>query len=67
MNSKNREISEPQTITQSCRENKSKEKSGFELTYCNSGNTIHFSFFSMQFFPPSLKIAIPKYNIKKEK
>ena len=40
---------------------------GFELTYCGSGNSIHFSFFTMQFFPPSLKITIPKHNVKMKK
>ena len=34
---------------------------GFELTYRDSGNTIHFSIFTMQIFPPSQKITIPKY------
>ena len=29
--------------------------SGFELTYRDSGNTIHFSIFTMQIFPPSQK------------
>ena len=29
-----------------------------------SGNTIHFSFFTTQFFRPSLKIMIPKHNAK---
>ena len=37
---------------------------GFELTYRDSGNTIHFSFFTTQFFPPSLKVMIPKHNVK---
>ena len=36
----------------------------FELTYCDSVNTIHFSFFMLQFFRPSLKIMIPKHNAK---
>ena len=40
--------------------------SGFELTYSDLGTTIHFSFFTTQFFPPCLKITIPKYN-KKER
>ena len=35
---------------------------GFELTYRDSGNTIHFLIFTMQISPPSQKIAIPKYN-----
>ena len=39
---------------------------GFELMYRDSRNAIHFSFFMMQFFPPSLKITIPKHNIKRE-
>ena len=34
--------------------------SGFELTYRDSGNTIHFSFFTIQVFPPTQKITIPK-------
>ena len=37
---------------------------GFKLTYGDSENSIHFLFFTMQFFPPSLKIVIPKHNIK---
>ena len=32
------------------------------LTYHDSGNTIHFSIFTMQIFPPSQKIMIRKYN-----
>ena len=28
---------------------------GFELAYHDSGNTIHFPFFTMQIFPPSQK------------
>ena len=36
--------------------------SGFQLTYCDLGNTIHFSIFMMQIFPPSQKITIPEYN-----
>ena len=40
---------------------------GFELTYRDSGNAIHFSFFTTQFFPLRLKITIPKDNIKKKK
>ena len=35
--------------------------SGFELTYCDLGNMIHFSFFMMQFFLSSLKIVMPKH------
>ena len=35
---------------------------GFKLTYRDSGNSIHFSIFTMQVFPPSQKITIPKYN-----
>ena len=35
---------------------------GFELMHHDSGNTIHFSIFTMQIFPPSKKITIPKYN-----
>ena len=38
---------------------------GFELTSFDLGN-IHFSFFMTQFFPPSLKIMIPKHNIKRK-
>ena len=34
--------------------------------YCDSGNSIHFSFFTTQFFPASLKMTIPK-QYKKEK
>ena len=37
-------------------------QTGFKLMYHDLGNTIHFSFFMMQFFPPSLKIMIPKNN-----
>ena len=37
-----------------------------ELAYRDSGNTIHFSFFTTQFFPPSLLITIPKHNIKRK-
>ena len=34
---------------------------GFELTYRDSANTIHFSFFMILFFPPTQKIImIPK-------
>ena len=40
---------------------------GFELTYRDSRNMIHFSFFTMQLFTLSLKITIPKHNIKNEK
>ena len=36
--------------------------SDFELTYHDSGNLIHFPVFTMQTFPPSQKILIPKYN-----
>ena len=39
--------------------------SGFELTYRHSGNTIDFSFFTMQIFPSSLKITVLK-QYKKE-
>ena len=39
---------------------------GFELVYHDLGNTIHFSFFMMQIFRPSLKIMILKRNRKKE-
>ena len=35
---------------------------GFKLTYCDSGNMIHFSIFTMQVFPLSQKITIPEYN-----
>ena len=38
--------------------------SGFELTYCDLGNMIHFSFFMVQFFLSNLKIVMPKHNIK---
>ena len=34
----------------------------FKLMYCDLGNTIHFSIFMSQIFPPSQKITIPKYN-----
>ena len=37
---------------------------GFELAYRDLGN-IHFSFFTMQFFPPILKITIPKHMKRK--
>ena len=40
---------------------------GVEVTYCDLGNMIHFSFFTTRFFTPCLKITIPKRNIKKEK
>ena len=33
---------------------------GFELTYFDSGNMMYFSFFTIQFFPPTQKIMIPK-------
>ena len=33
---------------------------GIELTYCDSGNTMHFSFFTMQFFPSTQQIMISK-------
>ena len=36
--------------------------SGFELKICDSGNMIHFSIFTIQIFPPSQRITIPKYN-----
>ena len=35
----------------------------FKLTYRDSENTVHFSFFT-QFFTLSLKITIPKQHIK---
>ena len=35
---------------------------GFELMYHYSENTIHFSILTMQIFPLSKKIRIPKYN-----
>ena len=41
---------------------KNSEQAWFELTYRDSGNTIHFSIFTMQFFPSSQKITITKYN-----
>ena len=37
----------------------------FELTYRDLGNTMQFSFFTAQFFPPTQRMAIPKNNIKK--
>ena len=40
--------------------------SGFHLMYCDSRNTIDFSFSLTQFCPPSLKITIPKHNIKRK-
>ena len=43
------------------------EKIGFELMHDDSRNLIHFSFFRMQFSPPSLKIKIPKYNIERKR
>ena len=39
---------------------------GFELMYRDSGNTIDFSFFTMQIFPPSLKITVLKQNKERE-
>ena len=44
-----------------------KLKSGFKLTYCDLGNTTHSLFFTKQFFTLSLKIMIPKHNMKKKK
>ena len=44
-----------------------KMTSWFELSYHDSGHAIYFSFFTMQFFQPCQKIAIPNRNIKKEK
>ena len=41
-------------------------KSGFKLTYRDSGNTIHFSFFMSQFLSPGQKITISKHNIYKK-
>ena len=38
-------------------------KSGFKLTYRDSGNMIHFSFFMSQFLSPGQKITISKHNI----
>ena len=38
---------------------------GFELTYRDSENTIHFSFFTTPFLPPSQKISISKHNTYK--
>ena len=35
---------------------------GFELTYCDTGNSIPFPIFTMQTFLPSQKIMIPRYN-----
>lgn len=32
------------------------------ITYCDSGNLIHFLFFTMQLFPSTQKIMIPKYD-----
>ena len=43
------------------------EKIGFELMHHDSRNLIHFSFFKMQFSPPSLKIKIPKYNTERKR
>ena len=40
----------------------SAEQAGFELTYRDSGNTIHVSIFTMQIFPLSQKTTIAKYN-----
>lgn len=37
---------------------------GFKLTNYDLGNAIHFSFLTMQFFPPSQEITISKYIIK---
>ena len=38
-----------------------------ELTNCDLGKMIHFSFFTMKFFLPSQKIMIPKHNVRKGK
>ena len=35
---------------------------GLESTYRDSGNPIYFSSSTLQIFPPSQKITIPKYN-----
>ena len=35
---------------------------GYELTYCDLGNARPFSFFTMQFFPATQKIAVPRYK-----
>ena len=35
---------------------------GFELMYRDSGNMIQFSFFTIQFFLPTQKITMPKYD-----
>ena len=37
-------------------------KSGYESRYYDSGNTIQFSFFMMQFSPFTWKVFIPKYK-----
>ena len=36
------------------------EKSGLKLTYGDFGNIMHFSFFTVQYFPPTQKTMIPK-------
>ena len=41
------------------------ELSGYELKHRDSGNTIQFSFFTMQFFPPTQKITKPKSDFHK--
>ena len=40
--------------------NNHKINPGFEVMYHHSGNTMHFSFFTIRFFPPTQKITIPK-------
>ena len=41
----------------------------YELAYCDSRNMRQFSFFTMQFFPPTQKIVIPNISFffKKQK
>ena len=43
---------------------------GFKLTYLDSGNTIHFSIFTMQIFPPTQKLwyqSIMQFLIPKQR
>ena len=48
------------TIEEQLKEIKELYTSRFELMYRDSGNIMHFSFFTIQFFPPTQKISIPK-------
>ena len=35
-------------------------RAGFKITYCDLGNTMHFPLFTIQFFPLTQIITIPK-------